>query len=470
MSEPVYNSIQELLDQLKIGCGHTFNELDVKHRLTGNGRTDKGVLGKIVEEGVFHYSVNSRAEADFKNLGVELKTTGFEKNRNGLKFKERLPLNTFNYLKVEEQEFEDSDMWHKCQQLLIALYKYLEGKTYGEMTLCSGFYHTFTEEDIEVFRKDYETIRNKIINGQADTISEKDTNYLAACTAGAGHGKLDRTASEHYNLDLKPRKFAIKAPYFKGVLNSLFADGKVEKVIDYEVLKEKTIEEAITDKLKPFIGKTEEELKGIFNPSATCKNRFERYIAGMLGVTSAVNETDEFIKANIQLKTIRVEEDGHIEQNMSFPAFSFLDIVEQEWEESEFRDILINQKFLFAIFEKINGEYVFNKTLFWSMPEHIVDNDGLKVFNELKNVLLTGNIVRGFQIDKNGKTIRLNNFPKTKSNPYIHIRPHGLNRDDMSPLPVPDKMTGMTSYTKQCFWINRTYIAEVLNASLKNNK
>ena len=80
----------------------------------------------------------------------------------------------------------------------------------------------------------------------------------------------------------------------------------------------------------------------------------------------------------------------------------------------------------------------------------------------MKSVLLSGKIVRGFKKRADGMVIRLNNFPKSAANPYIHIRPHGGNRDDMSPLPVPDVMTGMTSYTKQSFWLKKSYLKQIV--------
>ncbi len=212
-----------------------------------------------------------------------------------------------------------------------------------------------------------------------------------------------------------------------------------------------------------YIGKTEDDFKQMIADEKEPKNRFERYVAKMLGIKGVVNDADEFVKANIVCKTIRVEEDGNIQQNMSFPAFSFLDVANQEWEESDFREMMINRKFMFVIFKKINGQYVYKKTMFWSISEDILDNDGRKVFNELKDVLLSGNIVRGFRTDKNGKTVRLNNFPKSASNPYIHIRPHGEDSTDTNPLPVPDRLTGVTDYTKQCFWLKKSYVLKIIN-------
>ena len=459
----LYNSVDELMKQFDTAVGKRFKELDVNHRLVGNG--NKGVLGQIVEEGVFHYPINSDHNADFPNLGIELKTTGIWNRKRDISAKERLPLCAFDYIATENTPFEDSYVWSKCKSLLIAIYEYLDGMPYGEMMLLKGFLHAFTKSDIEVIKNDYEILQNKIKAGKADEISETDTNYLSACTSGAGHGKKDVTASRHFGIDLKPRKFALKGGYMTQIIRKILTKQEVESIIEAAELKENSIEDIITSRFKPYFGKKESELIDLLGKPTDSKNRFERYVAAMLGAKGKVNSVEEFAKANIQLKTIRLEENGTIEQNMSFPAFSFIDVANQEWEDSEFREMMTNQKFLFAIFENINGEYVFKKIKFWSIPDSILDNDGQKVFNELKDVLLSGNIVRGFQTQKDGKVIRLNNFPKSASNPYIHIRPHGQDGGDTNPLPVPDKLTGLTEYTKQCFWLKKSYILSVIKGN-----
>jgi len=458
---PRYNSLDELLAQFEPAIGKTFYELDINHRLVGNG--NKGVLGQIVEEGVFHYPINSDHNADFPNLGIELKTTGILRKKAGVTFKERVPLCGFDYNKVVEERFENSYLWFKCERLLFALYEYLEGKPYGEMQLIKGFLHVFTPEDIAIIKKDYEILAKKVLSGHPEDISESDTNYLAACTSGAGHGQLDKRASNFFEKPLKPRKYALKAGYMTQVIRKLLTNEDVESIIQASELKKNTIEDIILARLNPYLGKSESELQQLIENGFESKNRFERYVAAMIGAKGKVNDVDEFKKANITLKTIRVEEDGNIEQNMSFPAFSFIDIINEEWEESGFRDLMANQKFLFVIFKKINGLYYFKKTMFWSLPEYILDNDGRKVFNQLKEVLANGNIVKGFSTQKGGKVIRLNNFPKSSANPYFHIRPHGKDASDTNPLPVADKLTGATEYTKQCFWLKKEYVLSVIN-------
>ena len=91
-----YKSIEELLDAAKKANGHRISDFNVNNRsLT---KDSKGSIGQIVEEGVFGYPINSRAEADFNDLGVELKVTGLKKLKNNdYVTKERLVLNIVNY-------------------------------------------------------------------------------------------------------------------------------------------------------------------------------------------------------------------------------------------------------------------------------------------------------------------------------------------------------------------------------------
>ena len=76
-----------------------------------------------------------------------------------------------------------------------------------------------------------------------------------------------------------------------------------------------------------------------------------------------------------------------------------------------------------------------------------------------KNVIINGNIIKNISI----KGIRTTNFPGMKDNDICHVRPHARDAKDVSSLPVADKITGLTSYTKHCFWINNKYLESILN-------
>ena len=47
-------------------------------------------------------------------------------------------------------------------------------------------------------------------------------------------------------------------------------------------------------------------------------------------------------------------------------------------------------------------------------------------------------------------------------NEYCHVRPHAQKAIDVYPLPVKDKLTGLEEYTKQCFWLNNSYVLKII--------
>ena len=58
------------------------------------------------------------------------------------------------------------------------------------------------------------------------------------------------------------------------------------------------------------------------------------------------------------------------------------------------------------------------------------------------------------------KEVRKTFFPKKTENRISHVRPHAKDKEDCYPLPVKDKLTDLTEYTKQCFWLNASYVKD----------
>ena len=67
-----------------------------------------------------------------------------------------------------------------------------------------------------------------------------------------------------------------------------------------------------------------------------------------------------------------------------------------------------------------------------------------------------------FYFDNSGKV--KDRFPKENrnSNGVCHVRPHARVEADHFDLPIPDRETGITSYTKQSFWFNKDFIEKIL--------
>ena len=457
---PVYHSIEEVFAKLEPTYGHTFKEYDVNHRL--DQPNNKGQLGHIVEEGILGYPINSDPEADLAEIGVEVKTTGVitTKKKKEVRAKERLTIDSLNYTAIVDYDFEESPMWQKADDMLFVFYQYIKGVPYGDMPIIKAAINTFDEADVQIIKQDFDYILSMINDGRAEEISEGDTMYLGACTAG--HGEM--VEQPFSSVKAKKRKFCLKQSYFTQLVRKYISDSEMEHVISIDEIKEATFEMAMQANLSRYYGMSETEIREKFgfkdNPDA--KNRYERYLAAMLGIKGKVSKTDEFLKAGIEVKTIRLKAKGKIKENMSFPYFEFTELVEQEWESSDLRDMFATMKYMFAIFQERDGEYYFDRIKFWHMTEQELDEWVKPVFEKTKKVLLSGKIVSRTYTNKAGKLIRLNYFPKKSQNPICHVRPHGDDAADTAKLPVPDKLTGLTDFTKQCFWLNNDFVVKII--------
>ena len=84
-----------------------------------------------------------------------------------------------------------------------------------------------------------------------------------------------------------------------------------------------------------------------------------------------VNEKiEEFEKANIKIKAIRLRPDGMPKESMSFPTFKYTEIVKETWLDSELYETFSTTKYLFMIYQYVNEDtLIFKKSMFWNVPE-----------------------------------------------------------------------------------------------------
>ena len=219
-----------------------------------------------------------------------------------------------------------------------------------------------------------------------------------------------------------------------------------------------TFNEFVLNIIAKYKGKSQNELMKEFNIDTKAKNVNSMLISRMFNVKSKLSETEEFQKAKIIPKTIRIEENGRIKESISFPYFKYTEIVNQDWETSDLREELETTKYMFFIFKMENGEYIFKGIKLWNMPEIDIETSVMEMWKKTYNTIKTGNIVKSIE---NG--IRKTNFVGMSENNVCHVRPHGRNANDVCKLPVADKLTGATEYTKHCFWINNNYIRKIFN-------
>jgi hypothetical protein len=120
-----------------------------------------------------------------------------------------------------------------------------------------------------------------------------------------------------------------------------------------------------------------------------------------------------------------------------------MDIVEEEWEESSFF-AKIEQKFLFVIFrEDENGDLRLEKVNYWNMP-YLDREEAHRVWEDTK---------RRVAIDAS-------DVPKSTESRVAHVRPKAKNSQDTLLTPQG------TELVKKCFWLNRSYIGDVIKTAL----
>lgn len=444
---------KELIHQtLRLKCKEVLEPEKIKN---------KGNFGQILEQYYFLYKPNSNSEADFKEVGLELKASPIKKLKK-LHYvsKERLVLNIINFMEVAEQNFDNSSFWKKNKNLLLIFYLHELEKNFLDYKIEIADEWSFPDIDLEIIKNDWEIITNKIKNGKAHELSEGDTLYLGACTKGSKGGNLRE--QPYAQIKAKQRAYSLKQGYVNHIIASLSGKNPIYgKVISsLELVKSSSLEEIVVLKFKFYYGKTIEEILKLLNISINqkAKNFYANLSKAILGI-ELNKEIEEFSKADIIVKTVRLKENDLPAEDLSFPVFKYTEIISQEWEESDIKDIL-EHKFLFVFFKFEKEQLVLKKVKFWNMPYQDI-NEVQKVWERTKHVIISGEIVKDVKVDKNGKKIRVTNFPSKKFSSVSHVRPHALNANDVIEIPIKDKMTQAEKYTKHCFWLNNSYVKQI---------
>jgi DNA mismatch repair protein MutH len=451
---------KSIIDFAKLLKGKTLRQACDSTILEHNYK-GKGNFGQILEKFYFLYEPNSDSEPDFAIAGLELKSTPLKQLKSKeFRSKERLVLNIINYFEVVNQDFETSSFWKKNANILLVFYLHKAGFDILNYLIKLVDEWNFPNTDLEIIKKDWELIKQKITNGKAHELSEGDTFYLGACTKGAN---ANSTRKQPFSdTPAKQRAYSLKQGYVNHIIASIANEptGIYGKLIPtVEVAKKQTIEEIVISKFKPYYGKTIEQILKITGVelNKTAKSFYANLTKTILGI-ELNKEIEEFEKAEIIVKTVRLKENNLPKEDISFPNFKYEEIVNEEWDESDFKDIL-EHKFLFVFFQFEDKQLVLRKVKFWNMP-YLDILEAEKVWAKTKDIVSTGKIIKGFKTDKNGKISRVTNFPNKKFNSTSHVRPHTTNSLHTYPLPIKDELTNAKEYTKHCFWLNSTYVKD----------
>ena len=345
-----------------------------------------------------------------------------------------------DYISVVNESFETSHFMDKAEDILLISYLWEAEKEpldYEVELVELINFPSLPQADLAQIKEDWETVVNKIRDGRAHELSGSDTLYLEACTKAAN--AQVRRKQPFSEIEAKPRAWALKAS-FMTALSNRFIEGMqaIERSAEEENIG---LLDLVYKRFEPYFGRTEEQLGESFGyikeSGRKPKNLCALITRRILGVSDDA-KIEEFEKAGIVPKTMRVKRNGTPKESISFPTFDYFELANTPFADSDFKNYL-EQKFLFVIYsedDNKDGEYRLSGVTFWQMPEADLE-DAEHCYEEMR-----ARVKEGHAQDS----------VKSTENRCCHVRPHGRNSADTLPTPQGGPVV------KKCFWLNAQYI------------
>lgn len=429
------------------------------------GQNGKGGLGQLVERIYFKYNVNNCQKADFAFVNTELKCTPLkESQKHELLIKERLVCSMINYQEDWNKTFEESHFYKKCLIMLILFYLHNPIVSKLDLKFLFAVLWRIPDKDLLIIKHDYEVIVAKIREGQAHLLSEGDTMYLGACRKGQ---RGDSLMPQHGSEQGAPRRaWSLKTAYMRMVLAEvkenntngaycnydLSVDTKKE-IISATELESQSVDEIIKNRFNPFVGKNYWEIVQMLGlHGSRSKSKYfilANAIAGC-GKISNVNRSEEFEKAGLTLKTIRLAKNGRLKESMSFENIDYQEIYScGEWTDSRLYE-LFSSRFLFVVFKEDDEQnptseepaYRLEKVAFWTMSQADL-SIAEEYWRNIRSCVLTNRISAKY-------------FWKQNDNRCFHVRPKAQNSLDKAVNPNGGKVD------KFCYWFNAKYVKNII--------
>ena len=200
--EPYLGKTEE---ELAAAAGYTWPE----------GHAPKAITA-LVTKRILGVDERSRI-AEFEKAGIKPKTIRLK--RNGVP-KEAVSFPAFDYVKLAETAFEDSDFYGYLQQrYLFVIYR--EGED-GRYRLSQVAFWQMPDADVEEARRCYEEMRRRVRDGHADESVKSTENR---CCHVRPHGRDSRdTCMTPYGVPVVKKCFWLNQSYLAGEIDKISKD------------------------------------------------------------------------------------------------------------------------------------------------------------------------------------------------------------------------------------------------------
>lgn len=216
INSKVFEVLSPLIEIIKASIGKTIGEIKSELNIERENMK-KGASGLIVEN-LLGKKNNNEDEPDIPEIGCEIKVLPLQKNRDGLiKAKEPTQIQMINYFQVNSENWDNAKIRRKINLTFWIVYLAKINSTsllQDDYRIVDFFVDQPNDSIQEIFKKDWEAIKNYIKEGLADRLSCSMGTYIEPKTKGKNNQDLTPAPDGHGGkIMVRRRAFYYKKNY-----------------------------------------------------------------------------------------------------------------------------------------------------------------------------------------------------------------------------------------------------------------
>lgn len=446
----VGKSIAEILED-------SSKKIDIKN---------KGIIGTIIEEFYFGIMPNSSPLPDFEKVGIELKIIPLMQQTRKIVVKERTKVCSINYVKLIEEEWPTSHAKTKLNKILFIYYLYDKENIANSCVKKVDLWELGKDKSEIIIQEDWRRAKQKVEDGYAHELSEKEFHILSASRSGSGgvdkNGVLkDLVDQPNTQIEAKAlkRAFSLKQSFTNQIWDELNRV-KFESILDSLQIKNiGEFEDKVLSTLHKYNGKSILELSKEFDIKVgNGKNQVATILKKMIGFKNVSSKIKEFEQLGIVVKSVKLRRRDNVPlEAISFPTMKLQEFIEEEWEESTFKSYVSKILFMPVYHDGEGLDKMYLAPAFFWAPSKEEEAQIYKEWKMYQDEVKAGNC-RVTKIKNNSKKgyKEVSSLSKESQTQVIHMRPHGKDSSDR------DGDALGNSIVKQCFWLNKQFVTKLI--------
>ena len=493
----------ELIHILNNIVGKTFGEVDKNNIFDRTIDKPKitGIAGDVIEQSVLCYPANQaqRPDLDIDGTLTELKTTGMrlkkDGNKNIYEAKEPVSITAVSIGTIATEDFYNSNFWHKVAHMLFIFYHYeslkaVPAAVYADFHIKGYCFYTFSPDDVEILRKDWQIIHDFIADIQSKyTVEEAKQHYPYLSTI------INKKITY---LDTAPKyphapRFRLRKRVMTVIIQQTFDGNAFEKLPD-RYLSQSDVEKKCTYITRLFRGWSMADILEHYGVQIDrtrkiqLKQYAEQVIVRMFGGTAKkISKIEMFRKFGYVGKAITITPNGTRTEdtkliNVDFDELTELmtsdedgELREKTFEDSDLYNYFHDNKLLCVIFEESHpdkdGKVRLDDNKFLGFKILDLSDDELisaanQTWNDARKIINNGMLEFVPTLNKEGRQryspktnipMGAPNLPKAE-NHTVFFRGTGQDANDKMVINGIEML-------RQNYWIKGKYIVDKLKNS-----